>query len=110
MRVAKLWARITIQQRSGGVDSLGQPAETWVDVQEMMSDLRHLKGLEVLRGSGETSTVTASFRIRNELNVTANMRIVWNNYVYMVNSVMPQEDNRYLDIAATRQTETQLGD
>jgi SPP1 family predicted phage head-tail adaptor len=111
MIIAKFWAQITIQRRVTGQDSLGQPSEEWTEVEKTMSDLRHLRGLESLRAGAETSLVKASFRIRNHpsLVVNSGMRILWNDYVYHITSVLEQERGRYLDLTADRVSETKVG-
>jgi len=113
MNITKLDKRITIQQRVGTVDAVGQPVETWQDVAALWANIRHMKGMETIRAGAETSVVRASIRIRSRPGITNGMRVVWNNFVYQITAVLPQTDgerNQVTDLACERVTDTQLGD
>lgn len=111
MNLLKPGSFVTIQQRTGAADALGQPVETWENVGQMFADLRHLKGLESLRTGADTSIVRASARIRYRPGITAGMRMLWNNWVYDILAVLPQgERNQFLDLICARVGEAQLGD
>lgn len=112
MILAKLWAKITIQQPVQTVDSVGQPTRSWQDVVTTFADLRHQRGMESVRGDAVTSRVKASIRIRNHpsINFTSGMRVLWDNYIYSVVGVQQQERNRFIDLTCERVTDVQLGD
>lgn len=74
-----LRSRITIQQRTTGTDSLGQPLTTWEDVATVWADIRTQSGLSSLRSerivADQTTSETAySIRIRWRDDITAAMR------------------------------------
>jgi SPP1 family predicted phage head-tail adaptor len=112
MILTKLWAKVTLQQRSLVVDEYGQPGTSWVNVATINADPRHLRGLESLRSDVTTSVVKASFRVRSNSvtrGITAGMRLVFQNVPYNIIAVLPQGRNDVLDIAAERVTDTPVG-
>lgn len=99
MDFSKLKHRITIQSKSGGVDELGQPLNTWVDVATPRASIIHKSGLQALKADAETSITAASFRIRYKSGLTAGMRIVRGADIYDIKAVLPDlEGRRWVDL------------
>lgn len=90
MIAATLTKRITIRQRSAGVDAAGQPVETWVDLATIWADIRFLNGSEFAKSSKEINLVQASIRTRKRSDITASMRAVYDGNTYNIVAVLPQ--------------------
>lgn len=92
--------RITLQQRGGTQDAIGQPVLTWADVATVWADVRYLNGLEIVKADAEISVARASVRIRYRLGVTAAMRVLHDGRVLDIKAVLPDATGReYLDLA-----------
>lgn len=90
MKAGTLDQRITLQQRAGAVDEIGQPlGESWSDVAYLWANVRHLSGLESIKSGATVSQVNASMRIRFRAGIDAGMRILHGAAVYQVEAVLP---------------------
>lgn len=100
MYAQQLRTPAVIQQRGAGQDETGQPFDVWETVCECWADLRHLSGLESVRGDGATSIVKASARIRYRTGITAAMRLTAEGVTYNIVAVMPDVSRKqYIDLA-----------
>lgn len=106
MYAQQLRTPAVIQQRGAGQDETGQPLDVWETVCECWADLRHLSGLESVRGDGATSIVKASARIRWRTGITAAMRVhLADGSVYGITAVMPDMARRqYVDLVLELRT------
>lgn len=100
--------RIRIQRMTGGLDSWGQPVETWETFATVWAAVRTQTGMgfinnEFQAGGGEVSRATVSFRIHKRDNVTAGMRVLYQGEPYDIRAVLPDlKDNRYLDLGCAK--------
>lgn len=85
--------RITLQRRTVGEDSIGQPIESWVDLPAVWAHVKFQSGAEVIRANGEASVVKASIRIRARQDVDAGMRVKHKGWVFELKSP-PLPDDR----------------
>ena len=106
MQAGNLNTRVTIQQRTSGVDDWGSPLpEAWQDVASVWADFRHKSGSETIRADAETSTVRASVRIRWRTNVDAGMRLKVGEVYYSITAVLPDLAGRvFVDLVCERVT------
>lgn len=89
MRAGTLNVRATIQQLAAGVDTLGQPVNTWSDVATLWANVRHASGSESIKADVLTSIVRASIRIRYRTDITTGMRVTAGVYTYNIVAVLP---------------------
>ncbi len=85
--------RITLQRRSVGEDSIGQPTQTWVDLPAAWAHVKFQTGTEAIRANAETSLVKASIRIRARQDVDAGMRVKFKTWLFEIKSP-PLPDDR----------------
>jgi SPP1 family predicted phage head-tail adaptor len=85
---------ITIQQRTSATDALGQPVETWSDLATMWGEIRHVSGMQQIKGDAEISTVRASIKVYQRDDVTAAMRVLHGSTLYDIKAVLPDELGR----------------
>ena len=100
MRSGSFRHRIVIQQRGSGVDSWGQPLDTWVDLASVWAHIRHLSGTESIKADVPTSVVQASIRIRWRTDVDAGMRVMHGTTVYEIEAVLPGATREYVDLVS----------
>jgi len=98
MRSGSLRHRIVIQQRGSGVDSWGQPINTWTDVISVWAYVRHLSGSESIKADTPTSEVRASIRIRWRTDIAAAMRVLHGATVYEIEAVLPGATREHVDM------------
>lgn len=104
MKAGNLNTRVTIQQRTSGVDDWGSPLpEAWQDVASVWADFRHKSGSETIRADAETSTVRASVRIRWRSDIDAGQRIRVGGAFYDIEAVLPDLAGRvFVDLVCKR--------
>jgi len=84
--------RITLQQRGTGKDALGQPIESWPDIDTVWADVLFQSGAEVMRAGADTAVVKCSIRIRARAGLDTGVRVLFEAKFYDVKSALP--DNR----------------
>ena len=90
--------RLTIEQKDTGTDAIGQPVETWVTVAEVWGNVKYQNGLSAIKSNADVSIVKASIRIRHRTGLDAGMRVLFDDAVFDVKAVLPEETNRYIDL------------
>lgn len=95
IRAGALRHRITIQRKLQVKDRFGSPAATveWEDVATVWAALDATRGSEFFAAQQTQSTVLQRIRIRYRSDVTSAMRILYQDTVYNVISVL--QDNRH---------------
>lgn len=95
MRAGSLNRRVTIQEKSGGFDEIGQPLpDTWSDVATVWANVRFLNGTESIKADAEASIARASIRIRYRPGLNAGMRAKYGDMIFEVRAVLPDVDRR----------------
>lgn len=95
---------VTIQSKTSGQDSNGQPLVTWTDVATVWANVRAPTGLgsitaERIAGTAEVSPTLYSIRIGYRTTVDAGMRALDGSKVYEVRQVIHDEaDLGYTDL------------
>lgn len=82
--------KVSIQARSKTRDAAGQPVEAWAPIATPWADIKHLGGLETIKGGAETAQVKASIRMRYRTDVDESMRVVHGATVYEIKAVLPE--------------------
>lgn len=93
--------RVTILKRVDGKDTLGQPTAEWVplEAQPRWGNVRHLRGLEVLRAGAEVSVLKASVCMWYWADVNETMRLVHAGTTYEIKSPpLRNADRRFMDL------------
>jgi SPP1 family predicted phage head-tail adaptor len=92
--------RVTLQQRPSGKDDFGQEVVgDWTEIARLWADVRHVNGLEAVKGGADLSTVRASVRIRHRTGIDAGMRLLIDGRPYDIRAVMPTSDRAFIDLA-----------
>lgn len=73
---AMLQQRVTLQQRTVGVDSLGQDLTTWADVAQVWAQVEPLRGREYFAAGQTQAAVEARISIRFRAGVAPTMRVL----------------------------------
>lgn len=98
--IGKLNQRVTIRRPVETEDAEGLPVITWEDVATgVPADIRHQKGVEIIKADALTSVVKASIRVRARSDVTPEMRVLCGATMYEVRSVPPSDDRRWTYLA-----------
>ncbi len=99
MRAGDLNTRITIESFTPG-DGWSDPGG-WAEYVSLWANVRHLRGSEAIRSDAETSTVTASIRIRYRTDINAGMRCLVAGKTYDLKAVLPDLVGRqHVDLVA----------
>lgn len=99
MQAGRFSTRVMLQQPSSGFDALGQPVNTWADVEPLWADIRGNSGLQALRADMETSVAKFSIRVRYRDGITSAMRVTQGSTVYQIEAVLPDVARRqYVDL------------
>lgn len=69
--------RLTLQQRAGGTDVLGQPSGAWQDVATVWGRARPLRSRELFAAGQVQNVSDVEFTIRFRADVQANWRVLW---------------------------------
>lgn len=102
MKAGTLRDRITIQRKTGHVDTDGQPMDAWEEVAKVWAHVRHQSGSEAIKANAETSTVRASIRIRWRTGIHAGMRVLHAGQVYDIQAVLPGATREHVDLVAVQ--------
>ena len=101
MKPGKLNRRCKLQSQTGGVDSIGQPVDTWADVVSFWADIKVTSGYEIAKSDAPTQVNRVSIRSRFTLSAFADagMRVVHGDTVYNIEAVIPDTAGReYVDL------------
>lgn len=89
----------TLQSPTPGQADDGGPLLTWDDVASVWADIRHLSGIESIKGGAVTATAKASIRIRYRTGINSGWRILHNSTAYNITSALPDmTGKRYVDL------------
>lgn len=69
--------RLTLQQRVGGVDVLGQPSGAWQDVATVWGRARPLRSRELFAAGQVQNVSDVEFTVRWRGDITAQQRVLW---------------------------------
>lgn len=88
--------RCKLQAKSGGVDAIGQPVDTWVDVVSFWGHIKVTSGYEIAKANAVTEVNRVSIRTRYMLVpfVNAGMRVMHGDTKYNVEAVQPDTAGR----------------
>lgn len=92
MRNGTLNSYVTVKYRTGELDGIGQPVDTWIELASMWANIRNRSGAESIRADQEASMVRTSIRIKWRDDVTSAMRVYDGAKVYEIKAVLPAED------------------
>lgn len=84
----RLNQRVTLQQRTAGVDALGQELTTWSDVATVWAEVQPLRGREYFAAGQMQATVDVRIRIRWRAGVVPSMRALWRGQPHEIVSVI----------------------
>ena len=102
MQAGRLSTLVTIQQKTAGVDAIGQPLpENWTTLRQEWANVRHQSGAEAIKAGAVVSVVQASIRVRWCTDLTAGMRVLAGGVVYEITAVLPDLAKRvHVDLVA----------
>jgi SPP1 family predicted phage head-tail adaptor len=105
MDARRLNVRVLIKQLVDAQDDIGQPTQVWANLisdsdGKVAANIKHLSGIETIKGGAETGVVKASIRIRRRTNVTPAMRVHYSTTVYEIKAVLPDVERKdYMDLS-----------
>lgn len=77
MNSGRLRHRVSIQQRSGGQDSLGQPLDDWSEYAQVWAAIDDQRGRQIVESREATvNELTTALRIRYRADIVPEMRAV----------------------------------
>ena len=88
MRAGRMRHRVVIQQQTTTQDSLGQPANTWNDLDTVFAAVEPLSGKEFFDAQQVNAETTTRFRLRYRSDVTHDMRISFRDRNYNIHSII----------------------
>lgn len=89
---AMLLQRVTLQQRTVGVDSLGQDLTTWADVAQVWALVEPLRGREYFAAGQAQAPVDVRITIRWRAGLLPAMRVVYGAVAYDIAAVIDVEN------------------
>jgi SPP1 family predicted phage head-tail adaptor len=92
MEAGKLRHRIAIQKKTVSPDTEGIPMETWNDFAVMWSAVNPLSGKEFWEAQAVNQANIVRFRIRYISGIHSSMRIVYNNRIFQILSIIDVEE------------------
>ena len=95
--------RIVIQAPSTSVDAFGATVGGFVEYARVWANIRHVSGIESIKGDSIASNVKASIRIRYRPDIKASMRVVFGSDVYEIMAVLPDlAHKKHVDLSCSR--------
>jgi SPP1 family predicted phage head-tail adaptor len=99
MDPGKLNRKVEIQQRSTGVDVIGQPLDGWQLVAHEWVRIIPRAGKDAVQADARTSSVPVTVRMRWRSYVTHGMRVVEGSTVFEILAVPPRDSGwQYMDL------------
>lgn len=92
MKIGKLRHRAILQRKEITQDELKQQTETWVDFAYIWAAIQPLAGREYFSARQENAEVTTRITIRYLKDVKPDMRVMFNEKVYEILSVINQDE------------------
>lgn len=98
----KMNKRVSIERSVSGspaVNDFGEPVVVWEQVAEVWSAVEPLTGREFWAQQQVQSEITVRFKIRYRSDILTGMRVVYNNAIYMIKSIIdPLEKHEELHL------------
>lgn len=94
MRAGSMRHRVTIQQRSTGVDAAGGALDSWETFATRWASLNRASGSEVWASAQRSGRVPSVFRLRYLAGVSPAMRLVHDGRTYEILSAVNQEGRK----------------
>ena len=94
MRAGPMRHRVTLQQRSTGVDAAGGVLDSWDDVATRWASMDRASGSEVWASAQRSGRVPAVFRLRYLSGVVPAMRLLFDGRAYNILSAVDQSGLR----------------
>ena len=100
LRIGAMRERITIQQKTETVDSIGQTNRTWANLYaDEPARFEPVSGGETLRGKQVEAGVTVIFTIHKRAGIDTTMRVSYGGSTYGIAYINPVDGgNRYLEL------------
>ncbi len=88
MKIGHLRHRVTIQKKHITTDVLKQQKETWADIATVWASVEPLSGREYFAARQTNTDVTVKVIMRYRPGVSTDMRIIFNDRVFEIISVI----------------------
>jgi len=92
MNPARFRHRIEIQEFIEMVNENGYPVEDWTTNCYLWSDIKTVKGSEVIKAAAEINTETYRFIVRYTEGLNAKQRIIFKGYIYDIQAVLNDDE------------------
>lgn len=100
MKAGQLDRRITIQQNTGGPDSVGQLVESWQNVAVVWAAMEWKSGGESFETSQRSAKQQVEFTIRYRPGITPKMRVLYDGSAFDIEDVRETERRETLVLIA----------
>lgn len=97
MKAGDLRHRVTIQKQTADTDSFGDEQNVWQDIATVWAAVEPLRGREFFQSQKENAETTVRIRIRYRNGITQDMRVVFGDKVYEINSII-DIDERHTEL------------
>lgn len=94
MLAHRLRHRITIERKTAGEDTWGQPVETWETVARVPAEVWPMSGREYIAAQADQASVTTKITIRYQAGIEPEMRIMHDGMAYNIRAVLPDPTGR----------------
>lgn len=92
LKIGKLKHRVTLQEYTATRDSYGAELEAWVDIATVWASVEPLTGREYFQTQQINAEISTKVTIRFKAGVTAKMRLIYNDRVFEIISVINTEE------------------
>lgn len=94
MKIGRLRHRIVIEESSAGRDSFGAEVSQWIQFAKVWADVSPVSGREFASFKQINAEITTKIIIRYIAGITTEMRILFGDRVFEIDSVInPEEKN-----------------
>ena len=94
MKIGRLRHRIVIEESIAGRDNFGAEVYEWIQFAKVWADVSPVSGREFASFKQINSEITTKITIRYLAGVTAEMRVLFDNRIFEINSIInPEEKN-----------------
>lgn len=92
LKIGKLKHRVTLQEYTATRDSYGAELEAWVDIATAWASVEPLTGKEYFQTQQINAEISTKVTIRFKAGVAAKMRLIYNDRVFEIISVINTEE------------------
>jgi len=101
VRIGRLRRRVRIEAKCVERNEYGEEIITWQPVATVWAAVEALRGRELTERKAEGADITTRIVIRYRDGIRPSMRVVWEEHVYDIQSVIPSARREWIEVLAT---------